>query len=65
MKLFLCSLALAFVMEGVCFVLFPGLMRKCMEEVLANDNNSIRSFGVAALCAGIAIAAGVYLFMQA
>lgn len=55
MKLLLCALALSCLLEGICFALFPALMRRCMEEALAGPDSGLRKMGVAALVLAIVL----------
>lgn len=57
MKLLLCSLALAFAMEGVALALFPSYMRKIFEEAMNQPENALRRLGCAALVAAAILAA--------
>ena len=53
------AMILLLVIEGVCFALFPGLMRRTMLEMVMQPDSSLRGAGIAALVT--AIIAGLLL----
>lgn len=61
MLTFLQALALALVMEGICFALFPGTMRRAMLEASGLPDQSLRALGGLALVAALFIAFGLRL----
>lgn len=54
MKDFATALALALVVEGVLYALFPDAMRRMIVRVAAMPANIVRVSGLAAACAGVA-----------
>lgn len=53
------ALILLIVIEGVCFALFPGVVRMAMLELLTRPDSALRGAGITALI--IAIIAGLLL----
>lgn len=51
--LFLRALGLAIVLEGLCWALFPGGMRRAMRELLSRPEGQLRLAGLAAVAAGL------------
>ena len=51
--LFLRALGLAFVLEGLCWALFPGGMRRAMAGLLSRPERQLRLAGLAAVAAGL------------
>ncbi len=54
MRDFLTACALALVIEGVAYALFPGAMQRMIAAVLTMPPQSLRLFGVAAAALGVA-----------
>ena len=53
--LFLRALGLAFVLEGLCWALFPGGMRRAMAGLLSRPERQLRLAGLAAMAAGLLV----------
>ena len=53
--LFLRALGLAFVLEGLCWALFPGGMRRVMADLLPRPESQLRLAGLSAVVAGLLI----------
>ncbi|MGE9984626.1 DUF2065 domain-containing protein [Desulfovibrio sp. SGI.169] len=53
LALFLRALGLAFVLEGLCWALFPGGMRRAMSELLSRPEGQLRLAGLTAVAAGL------------
>ena len=51
LALFLRALGLAFVLEGLCWALFPGGMRRAMASLLPRPESQLRLTGLAAVAA--------------
>ena len=51
----LTALALALVIEGALYALFPGAMKKMLVQVLAQPESHMRTAGLAAALVGVAI----------
>lgn len=62
MLAFFHALILALVFEGVCFGLFPGLMRNAMLQAAAYSDQGLRALGGMALAAALFIAFALRLF---
>lgn len=54
MKDFTTALALALVVEGILYALFPDAMRRMIVRVAAVPANIVRVSGLAAACVGVA-----------
>ena len=52
-ELFLCALGLAIVLEGLCWTLFPGGMRRALLQLLPLPESRLRVVGLAALALGL------------
>ena len=52
-ELFLRSLGLAIVLEGLCWTLFPGGMRRALLQLLPLPESRLRVVGLAALALGL------------
>ena len=52
LALFLRALGLAFVLEGLCWALFPGGMRRAMASLLRRREGGVRVGGVAGVAGG-------------
>lgn len=50
---FLTGLALALVIEGLVYALFPEAMRRVMAVALMTPRSTFRSFGLAMLTSGV------------
>lgn len=59
MKLFLMSLALLLVMEGIVFSLFPKHMRQCLEDLSRVEPILLRKMGIC--CLVLSVALGIYI----
>ncbi len=55
MTAFLTALGLAIVIEGVCYALFPGAMKKMMLNVIGQPASTLRAFGIGAAIVGVVI----------
>lgn len=53
LELFLRALGLAIVLEGLCWALFPGGMRRAVSQLLPLPESSLRLVGLAALGVGL------------
>ena len=53
LALFLRALGLAFVLEGLCWALFPGGMRRAMASLLPRPESQLRLAGLAAVRAAL------------
>ena len=53
--LFLRALGLAFVLEGLCWALFTGGMRRAMAGLLSRPERQLRLAGLAAVAAGLLV----------
>lgn len=62
MIIFLKALALVFIIEGICFALFPGRMRKAMLHTAALPESYLRALGGLALATALLIMFGMRLF---
>ena len=51
--LFLRALGLAIVLEGLCWTLFPGGMRRAVLQLLPLPESRLRVVGLAALALGL------------
>lgn len=51
--LFLRTLGLAVVLEGLCWALFPRGMRRALRELLAQPEGRLRAVGLAAVAVGL------------
>lgn len=47
------GVALAFVVEGVLYALFPGVMQRAMLSALAMPQGALRGFGLGMMCLGV------------
>jgi uncharacterized protein YjeT (DUF2065 family) len=54
MKDFVTALALALVIEGALYALFPGPMRRTIVRVASMPSDALRISGLAAACIGVA-----------
>ena len=52
-ELFLRALGLAIVLEGLCWTLFPGGMRRALVQLLPLPESRLRVVGLAALALGL------------
>lgn len=52
-ELFLRALGLAIVLEGLCWTLFPGGMRRTLLQLLLLPESRLRVVGLAALALGL------------
>ncbi|MBB5144451.1 DUF2065 family protein [Desulfovibrio intestinalis] len=52
-ELFLRALGLAVVLEGLCWTLFPGGMRRALLSLLPLPESRLRIVGLAALALGL------------
>ena len=52
-ELFLRALGLAIVLEGLCWTLFPGGMRRALLQLLPLPESHLRVVGLAALALGL------------
>ena len=52
-ELFLRALGLAIVLEGLCWTLFPGGMRRALLQLLPLPESRLRVVGLAALALGL------------
>ena len=52
-ELFLRALGLAVVLEGLCWTLFPGGMRRALLSLLPLPESRLRMVGLAALALGL------------
>lgn len=55
--LFLRALGLAIVIEGLCWTLFPGGMRRALLQLLPQPESRLRVVGLIALAVGLGIVA--------
>lgn len=53
MELFFRALGLAIVLEGLCWTLFPGGMRRALLSLLPLPESSLRGVGLVALALGL------------
>ena len=53
LELFLRALGLAIVLEGLCWTLFPGGMRRALLQLLPLPESRLRVVGLAALALGL------------
>ena len=53
--LFLRALGLAFVLEGLCWALFPGGMRRAMAGLLSRPERQLRLAVLCAVAAGLLV----------
>lgn len=54
-ELFFRALGLAVVLEGLCWTLFPGGMRRALLSLLPLPESRLRIFGLAALALGLLV----------
>lgn len=54
-KLFLCALGLAFMLESALYALFPGFMRRMLANMLRMPVQHLRVWGVCGLGIGLCI----------
>ena len=55
--LFLRALGLAIIIEGLCWTLFPGGMRRALLQLLPQPESRLRAIGLVALAIGLAVVA--------
>jgi len=55
--LFLRALGLAIIIEGLCWTLFPGGMRRALLQLLPQPESRLRAVGLVALAVGLGIVA--------
>ena len=55
--LFLRALGLASVIEGLCWTLFPGGMRRALLQLLPQPESRLRVLGLIALAVGLGLVA--------
>lgn len=55
LELFLRALGLAFVLEGLCWSLFPDGMREIMSQALSLESKNLRQFGLLGLILGLLV----------
>ena len=55
--LFLRALGLAIIIEGLCWTLFPGGMRRALLQLLPQPESRLRGIGLIALALGLALVA--------
>ena len=55
--LFLRALGLAIVIEGLCWTLFPGGMRRALLQLLPQPESRLRVLGLIALAVGLGLVA--------
>ena len=55
--LFLRALGLAIIIEGLCWTLFPGGMRRALLQLLPQPESRLRAIGLVALALGLALVA--------
>lgn len=60
MKLLFCALAIAFLLEGIMFALFPSLARQYFLYALSLPEDALRWLGFAA----VAVSAGILFFIH-
>lgn len=53
LSLLLRAVGLAFVLEGLCWALAPGAMRRAMRRLLREPESTLRASGLGALAAGL------------
>jgi len=53
MKLFLCALGLAFIMEGLPYFAFPEKMKGLLSRIQDVSAATLRAFGIAAVLTGL------------
>lgn len=53
--LFLSALGLAFMLEGLPYILFPEQMRRVLQQLDEQGAPSLRRMGLTALCLGLLI----------
>ena len=56
-ELFLRALGLAIVLEGLCWTLFPGGMRRALLQLLPQPESRLRAIGLIALAVGLGLVA--------
>lgn len=49
------AIGLVLVLEGLVYALFPGAMRRMVEEMAKMTDANLRTFGLGALCLGVFI----------
>ena len=54
-ELFFRALGLAIVLEGLCWTLFPGGMRRALLSLLPLPESRLRGVGLAALALGLLV----------
>lgn len=50
---FLSALAVALILEGAAYALFPDAMRRMIAQVLSTPDQIVRAAGLAAACIGL------------
>ncbi|SDF77994.1 DUF2065 domain-containing protein [Desulfovibrio legallii] len=55
--LFLRALGLAIVLEGLCWALFPGGMRRALRTLMSQPESRLRAAGLAAVAVGLLLTA--------
>ena len=53
--LFLRALGLAIVLEGLCWALAPGAMRRAMRRLMREPDGAVRAAGLFAMAAGLCL----------
>lgn len=64
LDLFLRALGLALVLEGLCWALFPGGMRRLMTALLDASGAQLRFAGLMGMAAGLLIIAAARFFLS-
>lgn len=64
MKLFLLSLGLVFVIEGIPYFLSPEKMKGFLSQVLQLPDTHLRTLGIVSIITGMAICYVTSLFLQ-
>ena len=49
------AIGLVLVLEGLVYAIFPGHMRRMVEEISKVSDSTMRTFGLIALCVGVFI----------
>ena len=53
MKLFLCALGVAFIIEGVPYFAFPSAMKKWLAAAINMQSSNLRIIGLLSMCFGL------------